>query len=466
METRAPTPARILAMVVFALSCFGLLLYLWLSFGGPIPLEPKGYRVHVSFDQAVTLAEQSDVRISGVPVGKVVGLVPEGGLTRAEIELDERYAPLRSDARAILRSKTLLGEAYVELSPGSRSAPPVPEGGSLPVANVRQTVQLDQVLDSFDPDTRRALRSLIRDSADITDGRGRDISAAAGNAGPLFTDAAGLAGIVDSQEQAVRRLVRDAGTVLHAIGRREGEVRTLVSAGEEVLATTAARERELTATVRALPPFLAELRSTLAVAEVTAADAAPVLGALRPVAPLVEPALREASALAPDLRRTFERLVGIAQSARTALPAATRIVDSARPLVGVLHPLGRQLVPIVDYLGLYRREVITGFANTAAATQATERQSSVGTPLHYLRVIAPFTSEGYVGHTQRAGSNRTNPYLRPGGLLDYADGTPGAFHCENAGNVPLGAAPPCREQAPWTFRGVTAAFPRLEADGP
>ena len=39
-------------MVVFALSCFGLLLFLWLAFGGPIPLKPKGYRVSASFAEA------------------------------------------------------------------------------------------------------------------------------------------------------------------------------------------------------------------------------------------------------------------------------------------------------------------------------------------------------------------------------------------------------------------------------
>ena len=46
MQKQAPTarpdPRR---WSLFALSCFGLLLFLWLAFGGPIPLKPKGYRV-------------------------------------------------------------------------------------------------------------------------------------------------------------------------------------------------------------------------------------------------------------------------------------------------------------------------------------------------------------------------------------------------------------------------------------
>src|SRR3954449_9176126 len=120
MEKQAPTPARLLTMVAFALSCFGLLLYLWISFGGSTPLEPKGYRFEADFPQAVTLSEQADVRISGVNVGKVVKLTRQIGRTRAVLQLQEKYAPMPADTRAILRSKTLLGETYVALTPGTR----------------------------------------------------------------------------------------------------------------------------------------------------------------------------------------------------------------------------------------------------------------------------------------------------------------------------------------------------------
>ena len=70
MNKAAPSFGRIAAMVVFALSCFGLLLFLWLAFGGPIPLKPQGYRFQTSFAEATQLATEADVRISGVPVGQ------------------------------------------------------------------------------------------------------------------------------------------------------------------------------------------------------------------------------------------------------------------------------------------------------------------------------------------------------------------------------------------------------------
>src|SRR5919204_113826 len=70
MQKQAPTLGRLFVMVGFALSCFGLLLFLWLAFGGAIPLAPKGYRFYTSFDTATQLAKEADVRISGVSVGK------------------------------------------------------------------------------------------------------------------------------------------------------------------------------------------------------------------------------------------------------------------------------------------------------------------------------------------------------------------------------------------------------------
>src|SRR3954463_14805360 len=116
MQKSAPTLPKLLTMVVFALTCFGLLLFLWLSFGGTIPLKPKGYRVKVAFPEATQLGLYADVRTAGVTVGKVrtKELDPHGNRTIATIELDRRFAPLHANARAILRQKTLLGETYIE----------------------------------------------------------------------------------------------------------------------------------------------------------------------------------------------------------------------------------------------------------------------------------------------------------------------------------------------------------------
>ncbi len=131
METRPPTAGRVLIAVGFAISCFGLLLFLWLAFGGPVPLKSKSYRVTVPFTEATQLAVESDVRISGVSVGKVKGiqLSDTGNYADAEVQIDPQYAPIPSNTKAILRQKTLLGETYVELTPGDPSKGMLPEDG-------------------------------------------------------------------------------------------------------------------------------------------------------------------------------------------------------------------------------------------------------------------------------------------------------------------------------------------------
>ena len=58
MQKQAPTIGRILVMAIFTLSCFGLLLYLWSAFGGPVPLKPHGYRFQTSFAEATQLARK------------------------------------------------------------------------------------------------------------------------------------------------------------------------------------------------------------------------------------------------------------------------------------------------------------------------------------------------------------------------------------------------------------------------
>src|ERR1044072_1094237 len=120
METRPPTVTRILIAAGFALSCFALALFLWIAFGVPSPLKPEFYLFEVPFTEATQLAQESYVRISGVSVGKVKRIdLGDDSDAIATIEMDSKYAPIPTDTRAMLRSKTLLGETYVELTPGS-----------------------------------------------------------------------------------------------------------------------------------------------------------------------------------------------------------------------------------------------------------------------------------------------------------------------------------------------------------
>src|SRR3954453_12440053 len=415
MQKQAPSFKQLTTMVVFALSCFGLLLFLWLSFGGTVPLQPKGYRFNADFPSAVQLSEQADVRISGVNVGKVVKLVKQTGRTRATIQLDGEYAPLPADSQAILRSKTLLGETYVALSPGNKHGPKVADGGQLSQRNVHAQVELDEVLRAFDPKTRKAMHQWLAGMSASLHGRSEDLSDVLGNLAPTAENGADLLSILDAQHAAVRQLTSNTGKVFGAIGSRAGDVQALVRSGDRLFAATAARNRALSDPIHELPPFLAQTRTTLRPAQAAAGEARPVIRALEPVAALLRPALQDTAALAPDAKRLFQRTDPLITLSRTALPAATKLLQQAQPLVRVLLPIASDLVPVVRYLASQQDQVAAATANIPAAVNATEPAPGPP-PTHSLPSIVYFGSGGFGGYDKRLPSNRRQPYLRNRGL--------------------------------------------------
>lgn len=462
MGSKPPSLAAIATAVLFALSCFGATLFVWKSFGGTTPFQAQGYRFHASFgSDATNLTGGSSVRIAGVPVGKVKAVEPKDGRFDATIELQRRYSPIPVDSRAITRIKTLLGETFVELTPGSPDAPKLKEGGSLKAANIGRPQAVDQVLGAFDKTTRAEFKDFLSDLSIGLKGRGTDLNALLGNSAPATQELDRLVETLDRQKPALQALIRDAGDTLTAVGERAGDVQSLVRSGDALLGATAARGRELTATVRALPPFLREARATAGALEGVAADAAPTLRTLKPVAPLVRPALQETTVLAPQLRRTFTALGPVLDAAGPALPALTRTLKAARPLLVQLDVAGRQLVPVVQYLNLFRQDAVTAVANLGASTQARD-----ATGQHYLRVIVPLSNELIAGATQRVGTNRHNPYLAPGAISQLAagQGLPSS-DCRNAGNpttLALGGAPPCHTAPGITFGGRTQYYPNVQ----
>jgi phospholipid/cholesterol/gamma-HCH transport system substrate-binding protein len=424
MQKAAPSFGRIAVMVGFALSCFALVLFLWLAFGGPIPLKPKGYRVSASFAEASQLATEADVRISGVPVGKVKAIEPDAktGRSLVTMELDAKYSPLPSDSKALLRQKTLLGETYVELTPGTEKAKKLPEGGRLPRGSVAQTVELDEILRTFDPPTRAAFQEWMQTQAQAIGGRGRDLNDALGNLGPLAEDAAELVDILNRQQPAVTRLISNGGVVFEALSERDGQLRDLIENSNRVFETTARRDRELQEAFVALPTFERESRHTIDRLTEFARDTDPLIDQLRPAARELSPTLTDLSALAPDLKAFFRETNPLIDASKAGFPAAERVLEDLRPLLAQVDPALRQLNPVLEMLGLYKRELNAFFSNTVAATQATTI-SSKG-PLHYLRTSNPFNPENLAVYPKRLPSNRPNPYTLPGHFDQIRDGMP------------------------------------------
>src|SRR4051812_41169262 len=442
MQKTRPSIARLALMVIFALSCFGILTFLWVSFGGSVPLAAKKYEVRVDFPEATTLAEQADVRISGVPVGKVQKKQLDGSLTQATLRIDKRYAPIPVDTRAILRQKTLLGETYVELTPGTRDGPKIADRGSIPEGQVADTVQLDEIFRTFDPKTRIAFRTWMDQQGRGFRNRGADLNAALGNLTPFEQDANTILTILNEQKTDVRRLVSNTGTVFNALTARDGQLRSLIQNSNLVFATTASRDRKLQEAFQAFPTFLDESRTTAVRVTRFAKNTNPLVTQLRPAARELSPTLIELHGLAPDLKGLFRDLGPLITASKRGAPAVRRILDDTRPVLAQLDPFLRNLNPILDYVGIYKHETSSFFSLVSASTQAVQVSSGSKSPVHYLRTANPLNAENLAAYPRRLATNRSNPYPAPLAYNQHPMPVFGTYLCGSAPPPVLNSSPP------------------------
>jgi phospholipid/cholesterol/gamma-HCH transport system substrate-binding protein len=467
MVTQAPRRSALVAALAFALSCIGLVVFVWTQFGGTIPFSPEGYRVSAAFREAGQLVPGADVRISGVNVGRVAEISSRGVDSIVTVEVYPQYAPLPASTRAILRQKTLLGEGYVQLSAGPRTGRMLRDGATIPVAQVQATQSLDQVLGAFDKPTQRNFEALLNGTAAALAGRGQDLNNALGNLNPATTELTAVVGVLNEQQGNVRRLISTGATVLGTLGSRSAQLRTLITAGDQVLASTAARNAALSATVDALPPFLGRLRSTLRVLDGTLGLAKPSLDALQPVAPLLTPALHSLIRLSGPAVTLLHEAPSLVAAADRALPAIERFSRAFKPAIDALLPATRELTPMISFIALYRAELTTAMADLAASLEATSSANTPSGRASYLRAISMISNESPYGQTVREPTNRNNAYFAPGELVNAGRGglqSAGCAHAANPAQVPVsGRNVACRRQpgVDWGSIAASGYFPRL-----
>ncbi len=424
MNKQAPSTAKLLSMVAFTASCIGLLLFLWISFGGTLPFAAQGYRLNAEFADAVQLGSQSDVRISGVNVGKVVSvsLDRHTGLTKAVLQIDHQYAPRPADTRATLRAKSLLGETYIELTPGSTTAPKLPDGATLPRAQIAPTVQLDQILSTFDPATRHAFMVWMQQGAIALTNRGQDFNTAIANLYPFAVNVDSVLSVLRGDSAETTTLLSKGGQVFSALARSPAQLQSFIRNSNAVFAATAAQNSALADTVRAFPPFLAATRLTIRRLERFAGTTKPLIDELRPAATPLSQALIASVPLAPELRTLMVNLRPLTEASAAGVPALEQFLNESVPWLTRLTPYLGNLVPVINYINTYRRELAAFFANSAATTQAMSQNITQTTLLHYLRITNPVNPETLSGYQTRLESNRPGPYMAPGGYGELLTG--------------------------------------------
>ena len=475
MNKNPPSIGQIAAMILFTLSVFGLLMFLWASFGGTLPLKPQGYRFKAAFPEASLLVQEADVRLAGVNVGKVKEkeLGPGGRTTVVEMEIDNRFAPIREDTRAILRQKSLLGETYVELTPGSPDAGDLAEGDTLPSGSVEETVELDEVFQTFDPETRRYFQEWMHEAGILSsDEYSQDLSDSLGNAAPFFEDGVDLLRPLDEQEMALRRVVRDTGRVFDAISREDGELRGLIVNGEATFSALASRDDALADTFQVFPTFLRETRATVSRLESFARNTDPLVRDLREPAQDLAPTLRDLGDLSPALEKVFRDIDPLTDASETGVPAAERFLRGAEPLLEATHPFMRELNPILSYLA-YAQGQIAQFITVGGAALAGNGEGGYQNPgsdeEHYLPQVAIIDGRSFTQRPERPFWERASAYIQPNaydravplGVIESFDCNPNGGEQRNPSGSGENAEPPCFVAPPQLYQNEK--FPRLRA---
>ena len=479
MQKSAPSVGKILLAAGFALSCFGLLLFLWVAFGGPVPLKSESYRVKTYFPEAVGVAVESDVRIGGVSVGKVksLELAPadrrlEGqDVTEIEMEIKPEFAPLATDSRAILRSKTLLGETYVELTSGTNpkdSGAPValgaaanntdaetegveqiPEGGWLGVesqddlnpdpALIENQTQIDEIFNALDTETRASFQRWQQNAAVAIKDRGLDLNDSFGNLGPFLNDASGVLSILRRQKQELKGLVRDTGEVFEALTERDQALAGAITNSNDTFDAIASQEAAVRETFQIFPTFERETRATFERLDAFQANTLPLVKDLQPVADDISPTLRSVRRLSPNLSSLFRELDGLVRVSRKGLPDLASFLDGLAPVLDSLDPFLANLNPVISYLDYYQTHV-TDFIMSPPAGISGTLTPEAGQPAarHSLRQLGYITEETLAFYQDRLPTNRGNGYLRPLNLISEEgkaaalSGLP-SFDCNNTG---------------------------------
>lgn len=471
MQKQAPSVGRILIAAGFAVSCFLLILFLWVAFGGPIPLKAESYRINAFFPEATQLASESDVRIGGVSVGKVkeVELAPidariEGSdTTKAVMEISPEFAPIANDAKAILRQKTLLGETYIELTsgtePGTTEAvslgaattssdsdaaeiESIPEGGTLEITQTANATQIDEIFNALDPETRIAFQQWQQSAAVAVEGRSLDLNDAFGNIGPFLGDASAALEILKQEKDSVRGLVRDTGEVFEALSERDQELAGAITGSEATFGALADSDEALAESFTILPTFQRETRATLERLDEFQADTRPLVQELLPVANDISPTLESVRRLSPNLESLFRNLDPLIDASREGFPALERFLgaEGLRPALNALDPFLANLNPALRYLAAYRKTaadflVGPGFALSGVLDEIPGQSA----PRHYLKQLGYTSAEAVSVFPDRLATNRGNAYPPPEYLTKRANGKRGIypqFDCKNLDYTP------------------------------
>ena len=227
------------------------------------------YTITAYFLSAEGLTPQNDVVINGTRVGKVdsVAVAPDDGPShggaQVVMEIAGSSAPLHRGTRATIRDKGLLGNPFVQLSPGPPSAEVIASGGTLPLQDTASPVDLDQVMDLFDPQTRARIQTLTREGGASLANRGSDLNTFLAALPVIMQDTAAVTGKIASQDKQLSDLDVEFDRIAQMMASEDQAFRRDLTNGASLLDVTAAHEEQLKAELVYADRALGELAAGL-----------------------------------------------------------------------------------------------------------------------------------------------------------------------------------------------------------
>jgi phospholipid/cholesterol/gamma-HCH transport system substrate-binding protein len=374
-RTRRHSYPRILAVATVALVAL-IAVVLFTSSG-----EDESYVVKAEFKDSVGLRENSDVKIGGVPGGKITKIdLSEKDTAIVTMKLRDGAVPIGTGATADARPVNLLGEKYVDLKPGNL-ARAVDSGVTIPIERTDAPVELDQIIDTLDPTTRGRLRVLINEAGVGLQGRGTDFNALLDRMPSSLREGRELMADFAEDTEQLKRLASTGDRVLKSFSDGGPQLAQLVESGQRALSITAANRQKLGESIDQAPTTLRQLRATLATLDTASRR--------------LKPAAAELQRTAPPLTDALDRLPDLEDDARPTLAT----VKSVSP---DLTRLGRRGTPVIQRLRLPARELqrFSTVADPLARTLDRQTNPILRVMEGWTRTIQARDNAGHVFRTE------------------------------------------------------------------
>ncbi|MGZ4243018.1 MAG: MlaD family protein [Solirubrobacteraceae bacterium] len=328
---------------------------------GPSGSSTRGpYLVRAIFDDASFAAPGEDVRIAGANVGSIHSLGVTG-TKKAAVTIavtDKRFAPFHTDATCAIRPQSLIGEEYVDCTPGTAGAAPLPrihagpgEGSYyLPVTRTSSPIDSDIVQDISTQPVRESLAVIINEFGTGLAARGSDLNAVIHRANPALGNTDKVLKILDGQNRTLAQLATDSDTVLAPLARERKQIWGFITQANTTAVASAARARAISETFQKFPSYLAQLRPLLADLGTLADQGTPLMTSLGQSASALGKQFANLTPFAAQARTALINLGAAAQQSQASLLATQPLADRLNQLGTAGQPTSANLEKLLSSL--------------------------------------------------------------------------------------------------------------------